>query len=292
MTTAVPWLVTGAGGQVGRRVVECLGHAARGFGRGDLDITDDDAVRRAFAQVRPALVVNCAAYTNVDGAEAQPDVAYAVNGEGPAVLARSCRQAGIPLIHLSTDYVFDGTACRPYLEDDDVAPLGVYAASKVAGEQAVLTSGAMAVVLRLAWAFDHAEDGFIGAVLRRGRQQPRLPMVADQFGCPTPATAIAQAIVQVGQALLAGRGQGGIYHYCGAPGVCRLDWAREILDAGGWSHVELEPVGSDHFPNAARRPSYSALDCRRIAAVFGLEQPDWRAALRRAVGEATRGENP
>lgn len=292
MTDTAPWLVTGAGGQVGRRVVECLGAKAHGVTHGDLDIADEAAVRRAFAQVRPALVINCAAYTNVDGAESQPGAAHAVNGNGPAFLARSCAQANIPLIHLSTDYVFDGAADRPYAEEDDVAPLGVYAASKVVGERAVLDSGAMAVVLRVAWVFDRAEDGFVGAVLRRGRQQPRLPMVADQVGCPTPAVAVAQAVVQVGQALLAGRGHGGVYHYCGAPAVSRLGWAREILDAGGLSHVGLDSVGSDHFPSPARRPSYSVLDCRRIAAVFGLEPPDWRSALRQAVGEATKGECP
>ena len=285
VTTASSWLITGANGQIGRRLTARLGDQAQGLSHAQLDITDPAALRDVVRHYRPALLVNCAAFTHVDGAESDTAAAHAVNAQAPARLAETCRMAGIPLIHLSTDYVFDGQARSPYDEDAATAPLSVYGESKLQGEQAVLASGAVSAVLRTAWVFDRPDEGFVGAVLRRGRQQDSLNMVADQWGCPTPAAAVAEAIHRIGERLLAGRGETGLFHYAGAPVANRLDWARAILDAGGLDHVALQPVSSDAFPTPARRPVYSALDCRRILGAFGLRQPDWRAALQHSITE-------
>lgn len=281
------FLVTGAGGQLGRALLRHLGALARGLSHGVLDIADDAAVAAALAQYRPAVVVNCAAFSDVDQAESEPGAAFAANARGPETLARACAADGVAFVHLSTDYVFDGRG-GPYREDDPPAPLGIYGASKLVGERAVLASGARAVVLRTSWLFDGVASGFVAAVLRQGRERSRLTMVVDQVNCPTPATALAAVIADVSRHLANG-GPGGLYHYCGRPPVSRLAWARAILDAAGLDHVVLDPTTRGHFGADARRPARSVLDCTRIGRDFGIDQPDWHAAL---VADLARTEQP
>src|SRR5690606_4610767 len=212
-------LVTGAGGQVGRellRIGTARGARIVGLARTELDVSDADAVHAALAAHRPTLVVNAAAFTTVDRAEADPGAALAANRDGPAHLADACAALDIPLIHLSTDYVFDGTKREPYTEDDATNPLNVYGASKLAGEDEVRTRLRRHVILRTSWVFSAHGHNFVRTMLRLAQQSPALSVVADQRGCPTPAIHLAVAILDIARQLEWGRDDAwGTYHLTG-----------------------------------------------------------------------------
>ena len=280
-----PILVIGAGGQLGRELMlrrDAVLWPIVGFSHGELDVRDRDGVRRAVTDTAPALVINAAAYTQVDMAESECQAAFAVNRDGPANLATACAEAAIPLLHVSTDYVFDGRKEGPYVESDPVAPLSVYGASKLAGEEAVRARLEQYVILRTAWVFSAHGANFVKTVARLAGERPELSVVDDQLGGPTPAGSIAEALLAVANAIGTGSARWGTYHFCGAPATSRCGFARAIADAAGpylGRRIVVRPVATADHPLPARRPANSVLDCGKIAATFGIASPDWRASL-------------
>lgn len=276
-------LVTGRDGQVAQSLAERHGgHELVFAARPDLDLADPASIERTVAAVNPALVISAAAYTAVDKAEDEPDLAMAVNGEGPGVLARAAAKIGAPVIHLSTDYVFDGSLDRPWREDDVVAPLGVYGATKLAGEQAVAASGATHAILRTAWVYSPFGANFVRTMLRLAETRDALTVVEDQFGCPTSALDIADGIMAVAAGLKDGRGANGIYHLAGTGETHWADFARAIFAESarrGGPVAEVTGIPSSGYPTRATRPANSRLDCTRMAQTFGYRAPRWEESL-------------
>ena len=278
-------LITGRDGQVGHELGRVAWPAASTvhlLGRTDGDLTDAASLRRILAALRPDLVINAAAYTAVDRAETEPEQAFAVNRDGPAALAAACHAQGAALIHLSTDYVFDGTRPTPYREDDKVAPLGVYGASKEAGETAVRTEVPRHVILRTSWVFGAHGTNFVKTMLRLAATRPELRVVADQHGCPTPAADIASAVATIAAAIGAGRGVWGTFHFCGAGPTTWHGFARAIVDRarpGPDGRPRVLPIATAEYPTPARRPVNSVLDCTRIGQAYGVVPPSWHGGL-------------
>lgn len=283
-------LLTGANGQVGWEIARRgPGLGVRAFGHGELDITDGDHVRDAVARMRPSVVVNAAAYTAVDKAESERDLAFAVNEAGPRNLAQVCADKNIPLIHISTDYVFDGAKIGPYVENDPVAPLGVYGASKLAGERAVTQSGAPAIILRTAWVYGTHGNNFVKTMLRLGAEREVLRVVDDQRGCPTAAADIADTVLALAARLSTGPVAPsllGIFHCVGGAETTWFGFARGIFEAANLAKTpRLEPIATSDYPTPARRPANSVLDCSRLAAVHGMTMPSWPKSLREMLAE-------
>jgi dTDP-4-dehydrorhamnose reductase len=285
-------LVFGAAGQVGRELVDLRwpdGLRAVGLDRAATDITDPDAVARALGAARPALVVNAAAYTAVDKAEQDEARAVAINRDGAANLAGACAERRLPLIHLSTDYVFDGSQPGSYHEDDPVCPLGVYGASKQAGEAAIRDVLPRHVILRTAWVFGVHGNNFVKTMLRLGAERPALRIVADQLGCPTEAADIARAIARIAAAVLDTQGPQyfGTFHYAGQPPTSWHGFAEEIfrrVAASGRPVPTLDAIATADYPTPARRPANSVLDSGKLGRIYGIAPCDWRAALDRVLG--------
>jgi dTDP-4-dehydrorhamnose reductase len=284
-------LVLGAGGQVGH---ELCRHSwptdatLVALARNGLDITRREAVFTTIAGERPDVVVNAAAYTAVDRAESERDAAWAANCAGPGHIAAACREAGIPLIHISTDYVFDGTRSGPYREDDPVNPLGVYGASKEGGERAVREALREHVILRTAWIYSAHGHNFVKTMLRLAGQRPVLRVVADQTGSPTSAADLAGAIALIAQRITDGTAAWGTYHFAGAGVVTWHGFAEAIFDlARGWRGPppRVEAITTADYPTPAQRPSNSVLDCSRIGAAFAIEPRPWRSALAEVIEE-------
>jgi dTDP-4-dehydrorhamnose reductase len=239
----------------------------------------------AFRAAGPSLVVNAAAWTAVDAAEADPDGAARANRDGPALLARLCAEADVPLIHVSTDYVFDGLKGAPYTETDPTSPQGVYGTSKRAGEMAVLASGAQSIILRTSWVYAPEGKNFVLTMLNAARRTDRLRVVADQKGCPTAAADLADVIISVAT-LLARHGwreqYDGVYHACGEGWTTWHGLACAIFAEAsrhGRTPPTVEPIGTADWPTPARRPPDSRLDCSRLSTVFGVRLPEWRSSL-------------
>ncbi|HMA16503.1 MAG TPA: dTDP-4-dehydrorhamnose reductase [Kiloniellaceae bacterium] len=277
-------LLLGAEGQVGREVAALA--AARGLpitalARRDLDITDRAAVRQAV-DAGASTVVNCAAYTAVDRAESEEARAMAVNRDGAGFVAEACEAAGAALIHLSTDYVFDGRKGSPYREDDAVAPLNVYGRSKLAGEEAVRAACPAHAILRTSWVFGAEGANFVKTMLRLGAERDELRVVADQFGCPTPAAALAERILAVAERIAPE--SYGTWHCAGAERTSWFDFAVAIFAAqreiNGQPRPKLTPIATADYPTAARRPVDSTLDSTRFQATFATGAIDWRAGLK------------
>jgi dTDP-4-dehydrorhamnose reductase len=289
-------LLFGASGQVGRAVAaagEPAGLAVIGLDRGACDIADAAAVGGAVAGSHALLAVNAAAYTAVDRAEGEAAPLHDVNVAGPGHIAASCARAGIPLVHLSTDYVFGDGATRPWREDDPVAPLSAYAASKVAGEAAVAGRLERHLILRLSGVFAPQGRNFVNAILAAAASRDRLTVVDDQVSCPTAAADIAAAIMALGQRLAAaGSLPWGTYHYRGDPPASWHDVAAIILEEAarrGRRTPPLVAIDSATYGAAARRPRYSVLECSKITATFGLAPPPWRPRLAAMVEPAIPG---
>jgi dTDP-4-dehydrorhamnose reductase len=284
-------LVLGAGGQVGHelcRLAWPAGYSIAAFGRDGVDITQHEAVFAAVARERPDIVINAAAYTAVDRAETERETAWASNCTGPANLAAACREAAIPLIHLSTDYVFDGSKTGAYREDDPVQPLGVYGESKEAGDRAVRAALARHVILRTAWVYSAHGHNFVKTMLRLGVERPVLRVVADQIGSPTSAADIAAAIRDIVKQLNAGNRSWGTYHFAGGGTATWHHFAEAIFElASPWRGAppQIEAIATADYPTPARRPANSVLDCSRIGAVFGIVPRPWREALAEVIGE-------
>lgn len=281
-------LLTGGDGQLGWEVARraaAAGVLCRAAGRADLDITDRDAVRRMVGETDWSAVINAAAYTAVDRAETDAAAAYAVNRDGPAHLAGACAEAGVPLLHVSTDYVFDGSKAAPYREDDPVAPLGVYGASKLAGEEAVRSLCAQHIILRTAWVYGVHGHNFVKTMLRLGRERDRLRVVDDQRGCPTAAGDLADVLLTLAGRLGAGQAPEsafGTFHATGQGDTSWCGFARHIF-ALAETRLEripaVDPITTADFPTPARRPANSVLDCDRLARVHGLRLRPWKDAL-------------
>ncbi|MDE2006136.1 MAG: dTDP-4-dehydrorhamnose reductase [Rhodospirillales bacterium] len=285
-------LVTGGTGQLAQALGAAApgrGIAVRVVGRPAFDFDRPDSLAEAVAAANPSLVVNAAAYTAVDAAETDAAAAFRANRDGPAAIAAWCRAAGVPLIHVSTDYVFDGSKGAPYREDDPVAPLGVYGASKLAGEQAVLTSGARAIVLRTSWVYSHTGRNFVRTMLGAARRHPTLRVVADQIGCPTTAADLADAILAVAARIAAEGWQDRFAGVTHAAGGGWTSWHGLAVAAfteaarHGVKVPEVAAIATVDWPTPVRRPPDSRLDCTRLGQVFGHALPDWRDGLRRAI---------
>jgi dTDP-4-dehydrorhamnose reductase len=266
-----------------------------GLTRADLDIADRDAVVSILTALRPDLVINSAAYTAVDRAEDEVARAFAINRDGAAHIGEACASLAVPLIHLSTDYVFDGTGRTPYREDDTPAPLSVYGLSKAAGESLVRTRHARSVVLRTSWLFGTAGKNFVRTILDLARNRAELRIVADQIGCPTAASDLALAIHAIGRLMLEKRDCCGFFHFTGLEPVSWCDFARAILDEAA-PHLprkpRLVPITTAEYPTPARRPAYSVLDCGKLA-TLGIKQRSWRPALSTAIKQLIdRDGNP
>lgn len=275
-------LVFGKTGQVACELAR-RAPAARFLGREDADLAVPEACAAAIRDIRSTVVVNAAAYTAVDRAETDEALATTVNGDAPGAMARACAELGIPLVHISTDYVFDGAGSAPFAPAAPAAPLGAYGRSKLAGERAVQGSGAMHAILRTSWVFSAHGNNFVKTMLRLAQTRDRLTVVADQVGGPTPAGAIAEACLAIANALAADPGKQGTYHFSGAPDVSWADFAREIFRQAG-KDVAVEDIPTSAYPTPAKRPANSRLDCASLEA-FGLSRPDWRAGLADVLAE-------
>ena len=279
-----PILVVGAGGQVGRAL--CARHDAAGPGivgltRADLDITDLAQVQSALAARPFSAVINAAAYTAVDRAEGDAAAAYAINRDGPGNLAVATAERGVPLLHISTDYVFDGAGEGAYRETDPTGPTGVYGASKLAGEAAVRSAQPRHIILRTSWVYGPSAGNFVATMLRLAAERPELRVVADQRGGPTEAAAIADALLTMAGPLEHGE-PWGTYHFSGAPPVSWHGFATEIVSRAAPRLTRVPTVtaiGTADYPTPARRPANSVLDCTKIERQFGILQPDWQASL-------------
>jgi dTDP-4-dehydrorhamnose reductase len=276
------WLVTGASGQLGSDVVDVLrayGEDVVGCDRSGLDVTDRSSVRSVLADVEPSIVVNCAAYTAVDAAESDEDVALEVNAHGPAHVAAACAATGARLVHVSTDYVFAGDATSPYDERTRPAPRTAYGRTKAAGEQAVLTSGADVFVVRTAWLYGAAGPNFVRTMARLARTQETVQVVEDQVGSPTWSLHLARAIV----GLAISSAPAGIYHCTNSGEASWYVFARAVFAELGLDPARVEPTTSEAFVRPAPRPSYSVLSTVKwdLAGLPGM--PHWRDALHEAV---------
>ena len=279
-------VLTGANGQVGWEITRLArDHELLALDHAALDITDARAVQRTLEESQAEVVINAAAYTAVDKAEQEPGQAFAVNGDGPQHLAAACHSLRIPLLHLSTDYVFDGTQSRPYREEDAVAPAGVYGRSKWEGEEAVRQTHAAHLILRVSWVFGEHGHNFVKAILRLAREREQLRVVADQYGCPTYAADIARVLLALAEQVATGaqRNRWGTYHYCGIPATTWHGFAQAIVDTARTHEPlrvrEVVPITTAEYPTPARRPANSVLDCSRLKERFGIAARPWREGL-------------
>lgn len=281
-------IVTGAQGQVGwelTRRATALGHEVLAWDQPELDISDAAAVDQALDLSQAHLVINAAAYTAVDKAEQEPQTAFSVNRDGPAHLAAACARLGIPLLHISTDYVYDGGKIDPYVEDDPTTPMSVYGASKLAGDEIVRRLLPRHLILRVSWVFGIHGHNFVRTILRLAREREALRVVADQRGCPTWAGDIADVLLE-----LAGRVAEidancawGTYHYCGTPATTWHGFASAIVEQAR-THEPLQvhtvtAITTADYPTPAARPANSVLDCTRLATVFDIHPRPWRPGL-------------
>jgi dTDP-4-dehydrorhamnose reductase len=272
-------LLLGRDGQVGRELVPCLGSLGevRALGRDALDLADSALIPAAVRAAAPDVIVSAAAYTAVDRAESERDLAFSVNADAPGILAAEARRSGALLVHYSTDYVFDGAKSGPYTEADAPHPLNVYGASKLAGEQAIAASGCRYLILRTSWVYGPHGSNFMLTILRAARERPELRVVDDQVGAPTSSLAIARATAQVLRA-----GGEGLYHMSAGGRTSWCDFARAILARAGIA-TPVTAIRTEDYPTPARRPRNSRLDCSRLRADLGVQMAPWEEALAEAM---------
>ncbi len=283
----VKLLVFGQTGQVAQELARRLpaGVTARFLARDVADLMDPAACAAAVMASDADAVINAAAWTAVDKAEAEEPAATIVNGDAPTAMARACAARGLPFLHISTDYVFDGAGTMPFAVDHPTAPLGAYGRSKLAGEVGVRAAGGNSLILRTSWVVSAHGANFVKTMLRLGRDRPALTVVADQIGGPTPAAAIADALITCAAAMVAGQ-PGGTHHFSGAPDTSWADFAREIM-AQAALPCQITDIPTTAYPTPARRPANSRMDCSALKAAFGIDRPDWRADLRPILKELT-----
>lgn len=279
-------LLTGKNGQLGSELQPLLTSLGEviAVGRDTLDLTKPDAITALMAEVKPDIVVNAAAYTAVDKAESEPDLAMAINGIAPGILATESQKLNAKLIHVSTDYVFDGTQSHPYKETDPTNPLGQYGASKLAGEQAIMATKAHSAIIRTAWVYGVGGTGnFVKTMLRLGEEREQLRVVMDQVGSPTWTGDLATAIVGLIPQL--NSETAGIYHYTNSGVTSWYDFAIAIFEEGKALGFPLKieqviPITTAEYPTPACRPAYSVLNSQKLAQILGNPAPQWRSGLR------------
>lgn len=291
-----PLLLFGGSGQVGRELQRALAT----FGpivappRAEADLERPDTLRHAIRSVRPSVVINCAALTNVDRSEREPELARALNDVAPGVMAVEASQLGVPIVHYSTDYVFDGAAREPYGEDALPNPINVYGMTKLAGERSVAAADGPHLIIRTSWVYSRTGAGFVATLLRRMREQRELRVVADQVGSPTWSRSLAAAtarllgLLSTGGELVVPREDWGVYHLGGSGAASRAEIARELIAATRWDGEPpvVIPISASEFAAAARRPAFSALANYRAERRFGITLDNWRTELRRMLAEA------
>jgi len=270
-------LVFGKNGQVAR-ALQVLAPEAVVLGREDADLSVPELAAEAIATHAPDSVINAAAYTAVDRAEEEEPLAARINGAAPAIMAEACADLGIPLVHISSDYVFDGAGSTPFAPSDRTAPQNAYGWTKLAGEQGIQAAKGSYGILRTSWVFSAYGANFVKTMLRLGGERDSLSVVADQIGGPTPAADIAAACLGMAEALVQDPSKRGIYHFSGAPETSWAEFAREIFAQAGLE-CQVEDIASDAYPTPAKRPLNSRLDCSSFEKVFGLPRPDWKAGL-------------
>jgi len=280
-------LLTGAKGQLGWEVLQqasgydcdCIG-----IDVAEADLTDFDQVDRVVADTAPDLILNAAAYTRVDDAETDSRLAFAVNRDAAGHLAATCATRHIPMVHVSTDFVFDGKKAEPYVESDPVAPISVYGQSKAAGEKAVRTALDRHLIIRTAWLYGVHGQNFVKSMLRLGLENPTLRVVSDQIGCPTFAADLAGGLLTLCRRVQRDtKMDWGTYHLCGAGAVSWYGFARSIMKIAHrlnlTADVAVVPISTPEYPTPAPRPAFSVMSCRKIKARFGIEPPPWEASL-------------
>ncbi|NLS13519.1 dTDP-4-dehydrorhamnose reductase [Vibrio sp. SM6] len=286
-------LLTGANGQLGR----CLQDRAEqervtfiATDRQELDITSETAVAELVLKEQPQLIINAAAYTAVDKAESEYETALAVNANGPVNLAKAAAVAGIPLLHVSTDYVFDGNGTEPYLPEQQTSPLGVYGETKWAGEKMVRQQLDKHVIVRTAWVVSEYGNNFAKTILRLGKERDELSVIADQYGCPTYAGDLADALLVVVKGISAGRQEWGTFHHCGDQPTSWHGFARAILaEAKTQGKIESMPklyaIKTEDYPLPAPRPTYSVMDCNSMLSIWGVGPSNWRNSLKTIIAK-------
>ncbi len=280
-------LVLGRTGQVARELARAAPDALF-LDRGAADFTDPAGVAARVVESGASAVINAVAYTAVDKAEEEEALALQVNGQTPGAIARACAERGLPLVHISTDYVFDGSGTAAWAPGDPTGPLGAYGRSKLAGEAAVRDAGGVYAILRTSWVVSAHGNNFVKTMLRLGAERDRLTIVADQIGGPTPARDIAAACRALADGLAQDPGKSGTYHFAGAPDVSWADFAREIFTQAGITCAVEDIPGAD-YPTPAARPANSRLNCASLEAAFGIKRPDWRAGLADILSDLKEG---
>jgi len=279
MTKKDTIVVTGAGGQLGRELREASSvypqFDFQFLSREDLPLQDSAKIHAAIAAIRPAYCINCAAYTAVDKAETEKDLAFLINGAAVGVLAAACRQVNTRLIHISTDYVFDGRSATPLKEDDATGPINVYGASKLQGEQLAMQQDPETVILRTSWVYSAFGNNFVKTMIRLMRERENINVVSDQIGSPTYAADLANAILEI---ITGPRFVPGIYNYSNEGQISWYDFATAIRELIG-SPCQVHPIPSTQFPTPAQRPHYSLLDKSRIKSTYGIHIPAWKDSL-------------
>jgi dTDP-4-dehydrorhamnose reductase len=288
-------LVTGAGGMTGSEVAvqaSPMGWKVRPMAREELDISDAAAVDAAVQEFHPHAVVNCAAYTAVDRAESEPELANAINAEGARNVARAAARVEAPVIHISTDYVFDGNSREPYRPDAPTAPASVYGRTKLAGEAAVAQENEAAVIVRTSWVFSHQGSNFVRTMLRLGAERDEVRVVNDQSGRPTYAADLAMALLLVADEVVENREVAGIYHFANEGETTWFEFAKAIFEEaaaqGGLKVPRVTPISTSEFPTAAKRPAYSVLDTDSFTHQFKLTPRSWLSALRDSIALTLR----
>ncbi|MEM7630407.1 MAG: dTDP-4-dehydrorhamnose reductase [Pseudomonadota bacterium] len=271
------FLVFGQSGQVARELAR-LAPAATYLDPEAADLRDPATCAAWVERAEADAVINAAAWTNVDGAEDNPDEAFVVNADAPGAMAMAAAARGLPFVQISTDYVFDGSGTDPWKPESDTGPKSVYGASKRAGETAVRAAGGPHAIVRGSWIFSSYGRNFVKTMLHHADTRDRLTVVDDQIGGPTPAADMAAACIRMAEALAEDPALTGTYHYSGAPDVSWADFAREIMDQAGRS-VEIDGIKTADYPTRAQRPLNSRLDCSATESAFGLMRPDWRSGL-------------
>lgn len=279
-------LVFGSTGQVAQELRrQCPnGWDMQALGRTEADLSDPQACAAIVGQSNADVVVNAAAYTAVDRAEAEEDLARLINADAPAAMARAAADRKLPFLHISTDYVFDGSGTGPRKPEAATNPINAYGRTKLAGEKGVAAAGGRFAILRTSWVFSAHGNNFVKTMLRLGAQRDTLDVVADQIGGPTPAADIASALLTMAQAMADGSGKSGLFHFSGAPDVSWAEFAREIFRQSKL-RCEVRDIPASAYPTPASRPANSQLDCASLREVFGIERPDWRVGLAHMLQE-------
>lgn len=274
-------IITGANGQLGRCLQKCREHFP-GFeyhflGREHLPIDNHELAREVISAIKPFTVINTAAYTAVDKAESETDLANSINGYAVGNLAKHCAHNGVRFIHISTDYVFDGSGNKPYTENEPTNPVNAYGASKLLGEELVLKENPDAIIMRTSWVYSAYGHNFVKTMRRLFEERSEVKVVNDQFGCPTYALDLANALLNIstGETWMPG-----VYHYCNKGVITWYQFAQAIKEYGNYTCL-ITPITTQQFPTPARRPVYSGLDCQKMEDTFGIVPPHWKEALER-----------